>query len=225
MRHHRSMRRSAVPAAILMLVVLLPPSVPAEAAAPAYRSSIRPLPTWARQLMRGSSWHAGCPVGLDALRLVRLRYWGFDREAHMGNLVVHRTVARDVTRTFGRLYDARFPIRKMKLVDRFGAADKRSMKADNTSAFNCRYRNGVCCTWSMHAYGKAIDIDPVENPEVWSGGVSPPNGAAFVDRSNRRRGMIFHGDAVWKAYHAVGWGWGGDWTWPIDYQHFSTNGK
>jgi hypothetical protein len=77
----------------------------------------------------------------------------------------------------------------------------------------------------MHAYGKAIDIDPVENPEVWSGGVSPPNGAAFVDRSNRRRGMIFHGDAVWKAYHAVGWGWGGDWTWPIDYQHFSTNGK
>jgi len=219
------MRRSAVPAAALVVLLLVPPSVPSAATAPPYRSSIRPLPTWARQLMRGSSWHPGCPVGLDALRLVRLRYWGFDREAHMGNLVVHRRVARDVVRTFGRLYDARFSIRKMKLVDRFGADDTRSMKADNTSAFNCRYRNGVCCTWSMHAYGKAIDIDPVENPEVWSGGVSPPNGAAFVDRSNRRRGMIFHGDAVWKAFHAVGWGWGGDWTWPIDYQHFSTNGK
>jgi hypothetical protein len=143
----------------------------------------------------------------------------------VGNLVVHRKVAHDVARTFGKIYAARFPIRRMKLVDRYGASDKRSMRADNTSAFNCRYRNGVCCTWSMHAYGKAIDIDPVENPEVWSGGVSPPNGAAFVDRSKSRRGMIHHGDAVWKAFRAVGWGWGGDWTWPIDYQHFSTNGK
>jgi hypothetical protein len=175
--------------------------------------------------MRGSSWHTGCPVGLDALRLVRVTYWGFDREAHHGNLVVHRTVAHDVARTFGRIYAARFPIRKMKLVDRYGANDKRSMKADNTSAFNCRYRNGVCCTWSMHAYGKAIDIDPVENPELWSGGISPPNGAPYADRTDRRRGMIYHGDAVWSAFHSIGWGWGGDWVWPIDYQHLSTNGK
>jgi hypothetical protein len=99
------------------------------------------------------------------------------------------------------------------------------MRDDNTSAFNCRYRNGVCCTWSMHAYGKAIDINPVENPELWSGGVAPPNGAAYADRSNKRRGMIFHGDVVWKAFRTIGWGWGGDWSWPIDYQHFSTNGK
>jgi hypothetical protein len=77
----------------------------------------------------------------------------------------------------------------------------------------------------MHAYGKAIDIDPVENPEIWSGGVSPPNGADYVDRSQRRRGMIHHGDAVWSAFHAIGWPWGGDWSSPIDYQHFSTNGK
>jgi hypothetical protein len=113
----------------------------------------------------------------------------------------------------------------MRLVDRYDADDKRSMKDDNTSAFNCRYRNGVCCTWSMHAYGKAIDINPVENPELWSGGVAPPNGAAYADRSNKRRGMIFHGDVAWKAFDTIGWGWGGDWSWPIDYQHFSTNGK
>jgi hypothetical protein len=215
------MRRFVV---LATLVLILVPTDGATAAAPPYRSGVRPLPSWAKELMRGSSWHRGCPVGLDMLRLVRVRYWGFDREAHMGNMVVHRRVAHGVARAFGRLYEARFPIRKMKLVDRYGASDKRSMKADNTSGFNCRYRNGVCCTWSMHAYGKAIDINPVENPEIWSGGVSPPNGADYVDRSQHRRGMIHRGDEVCSAFHAIGWSWGGRWS-PPDYQHFSTNGK
>jgi D-alanyl-D-alanine carboxypeptidase len=205
-------------------MTLVGPAAPSAASAPPYRSSVRPLPTWLRQVMRGSSWHTGCPVGLDRLRLVGVTYWGFDREAHHGRLVVHRRVAHDVARAFGRIYAARFPIRKIRLVDRYGADDKRSMRADNTSAFNCRYRNGVCCTWSMHAYGKAIDVNPVENPELWSGGVAPPNGAAYVDRSVHRRGMIYRGDAVWSAMHAIGWRWGGSWTSP-DYQHFSTNGK
>ena len=216
------MRRAAV---LLAFALILVPAVPIAASAPPYRSSVRPLPTWIRDLMRGSSWRPGCPVGFDQLRVVRVTFWGFDRQVHRGRLVVHRAVARDVARVFGTLYAARFPIRKIRLVDYYGADDKRSMKDDNTSAFNCRYRNGVCCTWSMHAYGKAIDINPVENPELWSGGISPPNGASYADRSDRRKGMIFHGDVVWKAFHAVGWGWGGDWSWPIDYQHFSTNGK
>jgi len=222
--------------ALIALVLLLVPAAPSSATvlrsstalssstAPAYRSSVRPLPTWTRRLMRGSSWRPGCPVGFARLRLVRVTYWGFDREARHGNLVVHRSMAHGVARAFGAIYDARFPIRKMKLVDRYGADDKRSMKADNTSAFNCRYRNGVCCTWSMHAYGKAIDIDPVENPELWSGGISPPNGAAYADRSDRRRGIIFRRGAVVSALHEIGWRWGGTWAWP-DYQHLSTNGK
>jgi len=216
------MRRAAV---LLSLALILVPAVPVAASAPPYRASVRPLPEWIRDLMRGSSWRPGCPVGLDELRVVRVTFWGFDRQAHRGRLVVHRAVARDVARLFGTLYAARFPIRKIRLVDYYGADDKRSMKDDNTSAFNCRYRNGVCCTWSMHAYGKAIDVNPVENPELWSGGISPPNGAPYRDRSDKRKGMIFHGDVVWKAFHATGWGWGGDWSWPIDYQHFSTNGK
>jgi hypothetical protein len=222
MRHHRRMRRALV---LVALAVVLVPLAPAAASAPVYRSSVRPLPASIRDLMRGSSWRPGCPVGLSDLRLVGITFWGFDRQAHHGRLVVHRTVARDVARLFGKVYAARFPIHRMRLVDRYGANDKRSMKDDNTSAFNCRYRNGVCCTWSMHAYGKAIDINPVENPELWSGGVAPPNGAAYADRSNKRRGMIFHGDVVWKAFRTIGWGWGGDWSWPVDYQHFSTNGK
>jgi hypothetical protein len=216
------MRRVAV---LLAFALILVPVVPVAASVPPYRSSVRPLPGWIRDLMRGSSWRPGCPVGLDELRVVRVTFWGFDRQAHRGRLVVHRAVARDVARLFGTLYAARFPIRKIRLVDYYGADDKRSMKDDNTSAFNCRYRNGVCCTWSMHAYGKAIDINPVENPELWSGGISPPNGASYAARSDKRKGMIFHGDVVWKGFHAIGWGWGGDWSWPVDYQHFSTNGK
>ena len=193
--------------------------------APAYRASISPLPKELRHRMRGSSWHSGCPVGLDDLRLLGLTYWGFDRSAHHGKLVVHRRWARKVAGVFGKLYDARFPIRKMFLIDRYGAKDKRSMRADNTSAFNCRYRNGVCCVWSQHAFGRAIDINPVENPYVGDWGVSPPNGAPFVKRKPLRRGMLARHDRAWWAFHRIGWEWGGQWTWPTDYQHFSANNR
>ena len=100
----------------------------------------------------------------------------------------------------------------MRLVDAYGADDRTSMEHDNTSAFNCRWRAGQPGVWSQHAFGRAIDVNPVENPYVWSGGVSPWNGAPYVDRSNRRRGMIFHGDAVWWAFRNRSWEWGGDWT-------------
>jgi poly-gamma-glutamate synthesis protein (capsule biosynthesis protein) len=133
-------------------------------------------------------------------------------------------VARDVARLFGKLYAARFPIHRMRLVDRYGADDKRSMKDDNTSAFNCRYRNGVCCTWSMHAYGKAIDLNPVENPYVSGSHVSPEKGAKYADRCCHRA-IVHAGDKVVRAFASVGWGWGGYWSGGTkDYQHFSTTG-
>jgi hypothetical protein len=190
-----------------------------------YHATVRHVPAAVRKVMIGSSWHRGCPVALRDLRLIKLVYWGFDKAAHPGKLVAHRWYASEIARLFGKLFAARFPIRRMRLVDRYGAVDMRSMKADNTSAFNCRYRNGVCCTWSMHAYGKAIDINPVENPYVGSWGVSPPNGAKYVDRSRHRKGMIFRKDRVWWAFHAIGWEWGGSWGGSKDYQHFSSNGR
>jgi hypothetical protein len=193
---------------------------------PEFTATIKPLPHDVRAWMNGVSWHPGCPVHLRALRLVTLRYWGFDRRAHRGRLVVHRDVAEKVVGIFRRLYQASFPIRQMRLVDYYGADDRTSMEQDNTSAFNCRWRAGQPGVWSQHAYGRAIDVNPVENPYVWSGGVSPWNGAPFVDRSHRRRGMIFHGDAVWWAFRSRSWEWGGDWTASVkDYQHFSRNGR
>lgn len=205
----------------MTVLAIAPPPVSAAG----YQATVSKLPPGVRSLMRGSSWRPGCPVGMDDLRLVRLTFRGFDGKVHPGKLVVHRWYADEIARVFRKLFEAGFPIRSMRLVDRFGADDMESMKADNTSAFNCRYRNGECCRWSMHAYGKAIDVNPVENPYVGSWGVSPPNGAPFVDRSDRRRGMIFRKDRVWWAFHAIGWGWGGTWSGSKDYQHFSVNDR
>jgi len=222
------MRRAFLAVALVAVVVTITQDGLAPAVAVTsrgYHADVSPLPPGVRDVMTGSSWRPGCPVGLHDLRLIRLTYWGFDGKPHPGKLVVHRWYARDLARVFGKLYRARFPIRKMRLIDRYGADDMRSMKADNTSAFNCRYRDGVCCVWSMHAYGKAIDIDPVENPYVGSWGVSPPNGADYVDRSVKRKGMLFAKDRVWWAFHAIGWSWGGTWTHSKDYQHFSSNDR
>jgi hypothetical protein len=192
---------------------------------PEYWFRISRLPADIRSWMNGVSWRPGCPVPLRDLRLVRLRYWGFDREAHRGRLVVHEDVARKVAGIFGRLYEVSFPIRRIRLVDYYGADDRTSMEHDNTSAFNCRWRAGQPGVWSQHAYGRAIDVNPRENPYVWSGGVSPWNGAGYMDRSDRRKGMIYHGDAVWWAFRNRGWEWGGDWSSVKDYQHFSRNGR
>jgi hypothetical protein len=194
-------------------------------ARPPYVATITPLPDGIRAWMNGVSWRPGCPVPLRKLRLIRLRYWGFDRRAHTGRLVVHGDSAWRMAGVFRRLYEMSFPIRRMRLVDYYGADDRASMEDDNTSAFNCRWRAGQPGVWSQHAYGRAIDVNPVENPYVWSGGVSPRNGAPYVDRSRRRRGMIFHGDSVWWAFRSRGWRWGGDWTSVKDYQHFSRNGR
>lgn len=183
----------------------------------AFHASVAPAPA------HMVSWHRGCPVPVSELRLVTLTYWGFDGRVHDGRLVVNRDAVRPVVRVMRSLYDARFPIRRMVLVDRYGASDERSMAADNTSAFNCRPVSGTS-RWSQHAYGRAIDVNPVENPFVIGNHVSPAAGRAFANRSLQRRGMIHRGDAVWRAFASVGWRWGGDWTSPKDYQHFSASG-
>jgi hypothetical protein len=209
----------------LILFAAAPTAPVAAGARPEYVFTIKRLPDGIRAWMNGVSWRPGCPVPLRELRLITLRFWGFDRQPHMGRLVVHADQARRVAGIFGRLYEVSFPIRRMRLVDYYGADDRTSMEHDNTSAFNCRWRAGQPGVWSQHAFGRAIDVNPVENPYVWSGGVSPWNGAPFVDRSERRRGMIFHGDAVWWAFRNRSWEWGGDWTSVKDYQHFSRNGR
>jgi poly-gamma-glutamate synthesis protein (capsule biosynthesis protein) len=168
------------------------------------------------------SWRRGCPVPLRDLRYVRLSHIGFDGAAHEGELVVHEDVATNLVGVFERLYELRFPIRRMRLVDDYGGSDARSMRKNNTSAFNCRTVTGGT-SWSEHSYGRAVDINPVQNPYVHRGEVQPAKGEAYVDRSPLRKGMVTR--AVRKAFRAIGWSWGGDWTTRKDYQHFSQTGR
>jgi hypothetical protein len=195
-----------------------------QGAAEPFHGSAKPIGSQLRERMTGVSWHPGCPVGFGQLRLLRVTHWGFDGKVHRGRLVVHRDSKEALLRTMRELYRLHFPIRRMRLVDAYGADDHRSMAADNTSAFNCRVVAGTS-RWSEHAYGQAIDVNPIENPYVTGGGhVSPPAGAPYVERSQRARGLIHRNGPVVAAFAANGWGWGGNWSWPKDYQHFSASG-
>jgi poly-gamma-glutamate synthesis protein (capsule biosynthesis protein) len=211
---------SAAPAASLVAAAEAPGT---REAPPRFRGSISAIDRSTRSRMRWS-WRPGCPVGLRELRLLRVDHWGFDRRVHRGELVVHRDQARRVLRVVERLFRLRYPIRQMRLVDRYRGDDDRSMAADNTSAFNCRRVAGTS-RWSEHAYGRAIDVNPVQNPYVAGGHVSPPAGRRYADRARRAPGMIHAGDAVVRAFAAAGWRWGGAWRGARDYQHFSARGR
>jgi hypothetical protein len=180
-----------------------------------------------RRRVTGSSWHPGCPVGLEDLRLLRVGYFGFDGRDHVGRLIVAASSVSAMRRAFGTLFRARFPIRQMRLVDDYGASDFRSIEADNTSAFNCRNATGST-RFSEHAFGRAVDVNPLENPYVYTNGTTThPASRPFLDRSRHRPGMSFPGGVLVHAFAAAGWGWGGNWRPPsaTDYQHFSSTGR
>ena len=190
-----------------------------------FEYQIREIKGKARQRMTGVSWRPGCPVHINDLRLIRTTFWDFGGRRQTGSIVVHRVEAGEIVRVFRSLYRHRFKIRRMHLIDRYDGSDHASMDADNTSGFNCRYVNGTT-TWSQHAYGKAIDVNPVENPYVTaSGHVSPPAGAPYANRSRDAKGMIHRGDHAYRAFAQEDWKWGGNWSGTKDYQHFSRNGK
>jgi len=174
----------------------------------------------------GASWHRGCPVAPAQLRLIRLRYFGFDGKPHLGALVVNAAVVSDVTRVFATLYGERFPLRRMRPISVYGGSDDRSTAADNTSGFNCRTAVAPGPKrWSVHAYGEAIDVNPVENPYLVESAVLPKAGKKYLDRASVRPGMAVSGGPLVQAFALAGWAWGGRWTGSPDYQHFSSNGR
>lgn len=194
-------------------------------ATPEFASAIAVVSKAQREAMLASgSWREGCPVSIDDLRVLSLRYRAFDGTVQQGELMVHADVAEPVVEAFRQLLAAEFPLRRMDLVDVYGADDEASMQADNTSAFNCRSIPGSTA-WSQHAYGRAVDLNPLENPEVRDGNVDPPEGAPYVDRTQQAQGMIHDGDAAVAAFASIGWSWGGFWTDLKDYQHFSLTGN
>ncbi len=173
----------------------------------------------------GTSWRPGCPVGPEELVAIDASHWGYDGTVHTGRVVVAANRADGLVAVFRQLFDAGFQIERMEPVDRYGSDDHASMVANNTSAFNCRTVSGSA-SWSEHAYGQAIDVNPLVNPYVKGGTVDPPEGAEWADREPADTpGMIHAGDAAVSAFAAQGWTWGGYWSSGQDYQHFSTSGR
>ena len=196
-----------------------------EPATTAFAGGIYPLTGQVRRHIRAMNWHPGCPVPLDDLRLVRVRYWNFRGQVRTGPLVLNQKVARDVLRVFRRLFRSRFPIHRIDLAPRPKPIDWESTR-NLSSSFNCRSATGNPGVLSEHSYGWAVDINPLQNPYVRSdGSVLRAAARPYRDRTRRRLGMIHPGDVVVRSFAAIGWRWGGNWRTIKDYMHFSLMGR
>jgi hypothetical protein len=169
----------------------------------------------------GTTWRPGCPVEPERLRRVNVAYIGFDGQTYHGDLIVHEDLASEVIAIFEQLYRLGYLVEKIHTVDHYSDADDElSMEDNNTSAFNCRRVPGTD-EWSPHAYGRAIDLNPLVNPCLYASGYfEPRNAAAYLDRSRTDPGLLHNGDPAVRVFTDRGWRWGGEWSGPLDYQHF-----
>ena len=183
-------------------------------------------------MLAAKEWHAGCPVAIAQLRVLTVTFHGFDGRTHTGQLVVNRAAVRPLRAVFRRLYALGFPIHHMGFADTYGPADGQPKDGDVTASFECRQASASPCnglsnsttgSWSEHAYGEAIDLDPVENPYVGCGMTRDKTALSYLDRSRVRKGMVTR--RAIAAFGSVGWGWGGSWAGSTkDYMHFSSTG-
>jgi len=179
-----------------------------------------------KRMIQGNSWRKGCPVGLENLRYIQVNHWDFKGKSKRGELIVHKNVAKEVVEIFHELYKIKYPINKMRLVSDFKGSDFQSIEADNTSAFNCRSATGSK-KWSKHSYGKAIDINPIENPYVSrKGRISHKASLKYRKRVHKNstpqdRAMLLRNDKATKIFQKYGWKWGGNFKSIKDYQHFA----
>lgn len=214
---------------LLLLMTMMTYSLMAER----YSAHISPITAdIKKRMIKGNSWKKGCPVGLKDLRYVRVRHLNFEGGSSMGELIVHANVAKNVTKIFEELYAVGYPVYKMYLVSKFKGNDWQSIEAGNTSALNCRSLTGSSKKWSNHAYGMAIDINPIENPYISrSGRISHKASLKYRKRIHvpsrglADKAMALKDDEVVHIFKKYGWKWGGDWSGIKDYQHFSFREK
>jgi hypothetical protein len=202
-----------------------------EAARTRFAGRILPIPPGLEREMRGTTWRQGCPVPLEDLRLLRLNYVGFDGEIKRGPIVVNASVAEDVLWVFSQLFEAGFPMKRVGLAREF-KEERLETHPDThrsvTASFNCRVvvtPDGAGDRFSQHAYGLAVDVNPLQNPYVREDGwVRNRFARPFVDRTQQAPGMILDGDVVVRSFAEIGWTWGGQWGGGKDYMHFSLAG-
>jgi len=215
-------------AATLFVAVLMSVAAATSTASAGRAGIARLTPKQAHEIRASGEWHPGCPVARRQLRLVTARYYGLDHETHIGQIVVDRVVAASVLGVFRKLYAMRFPIRKMSFDAMYGPHPRPN--SDVTASFECRQAGASPCTggrtgtWSMHAYGEAIDLNPRENPYVGCGMTRDKTARSYMNRSNVRPGMVTR-RIYRRTFATIGWGWGGLWVGSTkDYMHFSVNG-
>lgn len=203
-----------------------------------FSNTIEPISKEIEKRMRaGNSYRDNCPVKLKDLRYLRLKYLGFDGRTHTGEMIVHKSVAKDVVKIFDELYKIKYPINKMELVSKYKGSDYKSIEADNTSAFNCRAVTGNSHKWSNHAYGQAIDLNPIENPYISrSGRIAHKKSLKFAknreylrkkfgNKQPAYRAILTSNSQAVKIFKRHGWRWGGNWHSIKDYQHFEKSKK
>ncbi len=207
---------------LLFFTILLTTMLSAQ-----YEASISQItPEIKKRMIKGNSWRKGCPISLKDLRYLKLTHIDFNGKDRRGEIIVHKDVSHEVTEIFKALYEIVYPVRKMKLVSNYKGSDWQSIEADNTSAFNCRSATGSK-KWSKHSYGKAIDINPIENPYIARNGrISHKASLKYRKRVHRNstyadKAVLLKNDKATKIFEKYGWKWGGDWPAVKDYQHFS----
>ena len=177
--------------------------------------------TFAR--IKGKSFKDNCTVPVSDLRYLHVLHIGFDGQTHEGEIICNKAIAEDLLEIFEALYEAKYPIEKVRLVDEYNAEDEASMADNNSSCFNFRFISHTKKV-SNHGYGKAIDINPLYNPYVKTVkgklSIEPANGADYVDRTKDFDYKIDENDLAYQLFTAHGFTWGGAWKSSKDYQHF-----
>ena len=193
---------------------VLPPPATDE-----YQPTVETVPP---EVVARSTWSDGCPVALGDLRYLTIPFWGFDEELHTGELLVNVDAVDAVIAGFHTLFDRRFPIESMRIASVADRDAPPTGDGNDTGAFVCRPARGAT-SWSEHAYGRAVDINPFQNPYVKGDVVLPELASAYADRSVHRAGMLTADDVA--GFLAAGWGWGARWSSLKDNMHVSADDR
>lgn len=174
--------------------------------------------------IRGKSYGADCTVPREDLRYLRLMHKDLSGKIHTGEMICNASIAAALIEIFSGLFEAGYPIEKIRLIDEYGADDELSMRDNNSSCFNYRLVSHTTRI-SRHGYGLAVDINPRYNPYIkFVDGVKsiePANGVEFEDRAKDYPYKIVEGDLCHRLFARHGFLWGGNcWDDALDYQHF-----
>jgi hypothetical protein len=185
-----------------------------------FAATTEPVPD---EVLARSTWTDECPVTRDELAYITVSHYGFDGSFHTGEMLINAGVAEDVVAVFEKLHAARFPIEQMRVTTREDLDASPTGDGNNSDSFVCRPAV-ASDSWSQHAYGLAVDINPFQNPYQRGELILPELATSYLDRDLARPGMISEGGVVFEAFAAIGWQWGGHWNTLKDYMHFSQNG-